>query len=289
MLVLPQPVLAAVFFHDSFGNGVTTLDTFTPDIGTSWTSLITVGSGEIVACTGGTVGADPGCNGGPASNDSGSLYTADATYSSADYSVQVTINDVNAGDDASILAARVQDTNNMYAVKLNGLSGGQMYKKVSGTWTAIGSSFSNPTAGSVMKFIVNGSTISVEDDGTTVASTTDTDISAAGKAGLAIGAIITSSDDENNQQFDNFTVRTITAEEYISGNVYSDEGTTALGSQTVRVAINGTDQATTDDSLAGTGAWIVDGLSISAGDVITVYLEEVTVTVYRDLIYIRIV
>lgn len=75
-----------------------------------------------------------------------------------------------------------------------------------------------------------------------------------------------------------------TAGQTISGTVYSDEGTTPLGSQTVRVAINGTDFGTTAESDAGSGAYSIGGLSLNSGDVITIYLEDetanaVTVTV----------
>jgi hypothetical protein len=62
----------------------------------------------------------------------------------------------------------------------------------------------------------------------------------------------------------------------VSGTVYSDEGSTALGNQTVRVAVNGTDHSTTAESNASTGAYSISGVSAVANDVITVYLEDET-------------
>jgi hypothetical protein len=68
----------------------------------------------------------------------------------------------------------------------------------------------------------------------------------------------------------------------ISGTVYSDAGVTALGSQTVEVAINGTDTASTTSN-AVTGAYTVS-VSAPSGSIVTVYLkgmaaDGVTVTV----------
>lgn len=70
----------------------------------------------------------------------------------------------------------------------------------------------------------------------------------------------------------------------LSGTVYGEDGTTPLGGQTVRVAINGVDHVTTAESDASTGAWSINDLTLAADDIVTVYLEDetadaVTVTV----------
>ena len=70
----------------------------------------------------------------------------------------------------------------------------------------------------------------------------------------------------------------------VSGVVYSDEGVTPLGNQTVRVAVNGVDFGTTAESNGVTGAFSISNVPIVTDDVITVYLEDetadaVTVTV----------
>lgn len=78
----------------------------------------------------------------------------------------------------------------------------------------------------------------------------------------------------------------------ISGNIYTDDGTTALdcsvgGARTVAVKVNGTGTATGSCSLA-TGAYQITGISIaSAGDVVTVFLygaseKAATVTLAAD-------
>ena len=62
----------------------------------------------------------------------------------------------------------------------------------------------------------------------------------------------------------------------VSGTVYSDEGTTPLGNQTVRVAVDGTDFATTAESNATTGAFSVSNVPVFTGSILTVYLEDET-------------
>ena len=61
----------------------------------------------------------------------------------------------------------------------------------------------------------------------------------------------------------------------ISGTVYSDEGTTPLTSKTIAISINGASAATTADTDSN-GAYSLTGLSVSAGDVITLYLDGET-------------
>lgn len=209
----------ATIFSDTFTAGADEeLAAHTPDTGTGWTLLISVQNGAdapqtfIVCAASDNIMSDDECNGGVAANSAGVLYTADTTYDSNNYEVIVTVVTPDTLDDVCIIAARIQDSDNMYAVKFSGTAGsGQMYKKVAGSWSTIGSSFNGPAAGSVMKFIVNGSTISVQDDGAEVATANDTSICLAGKAGLGYGAIITSTDDQSSQTFDTFSVNTLTS------------------------------------------------------------------------------
>ncbi len=70
----------------------------------------------------------------------------------------------------------------------------------------------------------------------------------------------------------------------IAGTVYADEGLTPLASQQVRLAINGIDNIATTAGADGTYLFSLAASSVSAGDVLTVYLEDetadaVTVTV----------
>jgi len=70
----------------------------------------------------------------------------------------------------------------------------------------------------------------------------------------------------------------------VEGTVYSNEGSTPLASQQVRLAINGTDNIATTSGADGTYSFSLAASSISATDVLTIYLEDeiadaVTVTV----------
>lgn len=70
----------------------------------------------------------------------------------------------------------------------------------------------------------------------------------------------------------------------IGGTVYTDEGTTNIGAnKTVAVSVNGAAAAGTDDTDAS-GVFSITGITVSAGDVLTLYLDgetekAVTVTV----------
>ena len=184
------------FFEDTFTESVnTTLASHVPDIGTSWTALWASGAQTLqVEATGDKV------RGSGNSGDNGILYTADATYPTANYEVQFTFITTFSTVTPIYLCARIQDQENMYAVRLVLSSGGsnaQLYKKVSGTWSTLGSAVTIDD-GSVVKLSVNGSAIKVYDDGAEAIRVTDSDIAAAGKAGLAHGGgaeLVTSTDD----------------------------------------------------------------------------------------------
>jgi hypothetical protein len=71
----------------------------------------------------------------------------------------------------------------------------------------------------------------------------------------------------------------------ISGTVYSDKGTTPLGGVTVALSINGGAAAASAVSDGSTGFYTLSGVSVAAGDVLTLYIDNngshkaVTVTV----------
>jgi hypothetical protein len=103
----------------------------------------------------------------------------------------------------------------------------------------------------------------------------------ASQSDASAGATILATDGSNTNGGGNtnwqFTVASV------AGTVYSDEGITALGSQTVRLAVNGTDISTVESNVT-TGVYSFTGLSLNPGDVLTLYLEDepadaVTVTV----------
>lgn len=174
--------MSTVIFQDNFtGTDGTALDSHTPDTGTSWTRLVG-DAGTVMEIASNQLRSDGDLN-------KGVIYTADATYLSADYDVSCTlVSLVNQLTKANYLMVRIQDQENMYAVRLNkGTTVCQLYKKVAGTWSALGSLFDEPADGSVIKLEMIGTALKFYDDGVEVASATDTDISAAGKAGVAAG------------------------------------------------------------------------------------------------------
>jgi hypothetical protein len=195
---------ATTIFNDTFTDttGVT-LQSHTPNTGTSWTRVWSsnasygweIDTNQVIA------------NG---SLSEGAIYSADVTYPTANYAAQLTIVAVGDTDDPLYLIVRMQDQENMYAVRLvDGANGSQLYKKVSGTWTALGSTFTRPVNGSVVKLEIIGSILNFYDDGVLLASVSDTAITGIGKAGVAGGGateLVNSGDDLSNQAFDNFSV-----------------------------------------------------------------------------------
>jgi hypothetical protein len=138
----------------------------------------------------------------------GVLYTADVTYSSADYIAKITAVTADSGDDPSILAVRIQDSSNMYAVKFNNTDC-QLYKKTLGTWSTVGTAGAGVVDGSVVELKIEGTTLTFYDDGVSIKSATVSDHSSAGKAGVGMGAVITSGDDMSAQTLDTFEVNTL--------------------------------------------------------------------------------
>jgi hypothetical protein len=184
-------------FTDTFTTVSTVnLQDHAPDIGTSWTELWATSSGTGINCR------DLDFAQQDDASNSGAIYTADATYSGADYYIQCNFRSLSANTTHPIyLFARIQDQENMYAVRLNDQGGSntcQLYKKVSGTWSALGSAFNPPADGSVVKLEIISSSLKFYDDGVEIASATDTDITAAGKAGIGGGGgteLVNSTDD----------------------------------------------------------------------------------------------
>lgn len=198
-------------FNDTFteATATTPLQSHTPDTGTSWTQVWQSAAGLDINANYTSDTAIP-----ESSLDNGVVYSADATYPSANYEVQFTLTTLGttAGTPVYIFI-RLQDIDNLYAVRLDDQGGTntcQLYKKVTGTWTALGSAFNPPADGSVCVLGINGTSLYFKDDGVQVASATDSDISATGKAGLGAGGgaeLVTSTDNSStSHDVDNFTV-----------------------------------------------------------------------------------
>ena len=152
------------FFRDTFTASVNqNLEDHVPDVGTSWTELWATTPG-----TGWNVNASLDALTQDNAAAAGAIYTADGVYPSAQYGVTVTVYLLYP----VYLCVRIQDAENMYAVQLAAEGGGicQLYKKVSGAWTALGSAFDPPAAGSIVRLEIVDGTLSFYDDGVLVAS-----------------------------------------------------------------------------------------------------------------------
>lgn len=197
----------AVIFNDTFTVGANAeLNAHAPDTGTSWTRTLQDGATEISV-----IAATDLARPNSAVPDSGVVYTADATYPSANYEAQFTM--VTGGATATrpiYVGVRYQDASNLYCLRVTAVaSGAQLYKKVAGIWTALGTAVTIAN-GSVVKVQINGSTLKLFDDAVEVDSVTVTDISAAGKGFLAMGGgtFGTASTDDTNTgvTLDDFSV-----------------------------------------------------------------------------------
>lgn len=177
----------AAFFLDNFVEAVdTSLASHTPNTGTSWSVVFNDDATTVYEVVGG-LGEAQQAN---SIANTGVIYNANATYPSANYEVQMTLVSQTSAAASTYLIVRMTDVDNLYAVRLSAEAGtgtSQLYKKVTGIWTALGSTFTTPAAGSVCKLQISGTTLKFFDDTVEVASATDSDLSATGKGGLAGG------------------------------------------------------------------------------------------------------
>lgn len=195
-------------FSDTFTvDADTTLASHTPDEGTGWTLLWQDGANPAFSAS----ATDDVCK-ATSQNNSGVIYSACGVYPSADYEVEFKLLDYNTFNTRPFFVlTRLQDPSNFYATKLvNAAASSKLYKKVAGVFTQIGADFTGPAASSICKLEVIGTTLKFYDDGVVVASATDSDISAAGKAGIGNGggaSLLLSTDDANaTATFDDWVV-----------------------------------------------------------------------------------
>lgn len=196
----------AQIFSESFTDGDgTLLDAHTPDVGDSWTKLINTGTGDL-AISGNALAANTAGYGA----SEGGLYTADVSYPSADYEAQTTVVTSDSADDTFILAVRIQDSNNMYALRYS-IDVFELYKRSGGTWSVIGTDLGAVAAleGIVIKLQAVGSTIKTFVEGVEQHSVSDSTHSAAGKAGIGFGAVMVATDDCSTGVVDDFEVNTV--------------------------------------------------------------------------------
>jgi hypothetical protein len=211
--------MANTIFNDTFteASSDTDLPSHTPDTGTSWTDQWHTAT----TCKLTAIAASDTAKAANTVANSGVMYSANATYSTADYEVSCKIVAGFTGSNRGYLLLRFQDTLNMYALRFTtGATVTRMYKNVAGTWTGLGSFLTDPAVGDTIKFRVSGTTLTWYKNGVLQDTQTATDISAAGKAGWAMGGganLAASSDDIlNTNEIDNFLVQDLTSSAFIA-------------------------------------------------------------------------
>jgi len=215
LLLIPFVVLAdTVNFEDTFteaGSSAINLVDHTPDTGTSWTKVLTRDiAGDHLVVHG--VVDDLSATLSSCLANEGAGYTADATYSNADYFVEVTMTDGDTSDDYNWIGVRVEADGDGYWLRFNAdtVAFAQLYEASDAgvTWGTVGSAAGAAIAdGSIVKLEIIGSAIKVYDDGVEIISTTDSTYTAAGKAGVGMGDLTNNgTDDCSGQDLDNFKV-----------------------------------------------------------------------------------
>ena len=211
---------STIYFFDNFDDDHGELSTHTPTNGTSWTKLIDNGVDlwtqfydNHVTVQANTLNA-------------GSLYQANGTYSSPDYDVSAIVT-FSSGDSSytRTLAARIQDSNNMYALTY-GRYYMQIFKREAGVWTALsgvatpnilGDIGAPPYHGDTVTFRLQGNTLTALHNGATVLTVTDSTFTNAGSAGMGLGRITDATDDAGTGVgIDNFSVQSIVTNPTIS-------------------------------------------------------------------------
>lgn len=171
-----------------------------PIIGSGWTQIVGGSSQQMRADSASDWLEDGSCGGNEAS-----LYRIDDLLLSDDYEVSAIYRGTDSGNDYSILAARIQDVNNMYAFQWS-TSRGELWVRNGGSWSQLGGDTSGLARADEVILKVEGSNISVLRNGAVIRSESDSTHTSAGYAGVGMGAVIESGADCSSQELDNFKV-----------------------------------------------------------------------------------
>ena len=194
-----------VEFHDTFTDSGNLQDAIPDTVGTGYTEIIEVDGGDVRIINSRLEPNATGCGGFGAS--CGALCETDDTMSGANYIVEIYQTNGDTSDDTNQICCRIADASNMYCVKFNE-TGSNLYERVAGSWSTIDTAGGAIADTSTLELICNGTSISVEDDGSEILSATDDSHTSAGKAGVGMGAVITAADDFSSQALDDFVVTT---------------------------------------------------------------------------------
>lgn len=143
----------------------------------------------------------------------------------ADVDVEGVMVTTNASsDDPFGFVARWADASNWYSAgtyPAGAAADKKIVKEVTGTVTEIASGDDGMADGDTMRFELRGSALKLFHNAAEVLSVTDSDLSAAGSAGIMVGNLWTSSDDVGqNWDFDNYKVTEFAAAGGAVGRIF---------------------------------------------------------------------
>ena len=184
------------------------LDTHTPDTtGTGWTNIETTGTRSIFVEF--DTPADVVRVEGPENSDR-TVYSAQGTYPSNEYDVEIDCINSDSGDDVAYLIGRLTDLNNYYAMGFLNNAADDIFliKRVASVFTtfATGDIDINP-AGVTLKFEIRDATKKIFYDNVERLSDPDDELTSIGEGGIAFGNIRLANDDLGHTwDLDNFLV-----------------------------------------------------------------------------------
>lgn len=184
-------------YTDNFteGGSNVALTSHTPDSGGSWSTLLdTTSAGSALTVIAATDVLSP--TGG--TNSARLAATVSWTPLSADYYVRIVMAAASTGDDAFWLIARCADASNFYAaVFYGGATTVYIIKVVAGVVTDLTSASVTIGNSDTLTFNVVGTSLTVDQNGSQILSTTDSALTAAGVGGIGFGNIRNATDDVN--------------------------------------------------------------------------------------------
>lgn len=191
-MLLASPAWSATIFNDTFTDtDGTDLVAHTPDTGTSWTEIHDTGT-QVLGISSNVVIPET------TSSTRGAVNSADATYSTADYTVTATFGTVTGGasDGVAWIGCRFDNTGGWDGylagiIQPDNTNDVRIYRIDNNVATKISSTEdATPTSGDVFQLECNGSAIGLKKNGSYVISPiTDATYSAAGVAVIGNGEV----------------------------------------------------------------------------------------------------
>lgn len=201
----------AVIFEDAFVESANTpLTSHAPTVGTSW---VEEENTTAAAAEAQVVASVDQVNCSATVNSSRIIVTSRPNPASVAYDVTAEISQMTGtgSDDPLGLIGRLTDTSNYYATvayQAGAAADAKIYGLVSGSLTELASGDTGWVSGDIMKFEIRDAAKKLYKNGAEVLSTTNNDLTSAGRAGMCWGNVTgVSTDDVNaNQRFDDYSV-----------------------------------------------------------------------------------